>query len=62
MAIGQETLRVLNEIDAATTAIGERIEALVAGADLTDEEKAAFQVQIDRLKALGTDPNDPVPS
>ncbi len=61
MAIGQETARVISEIDAATTAIATRIDQLVLDSDLTAEEKAEFQRISERLRALGANPEQPVP-
>lgn len=61
MGIGVETAKVLAAIDAATTRIAERIQALIDASDLSSEEKAAFTVEIDKLNALGSDPANPVP-
>lgn len=47
------------ELDAATTAIADRIERILQGQDAA--LVAALQPEIDRLKALGQDPAAPVP-
>lgn len=62
MTMGQETLRVIQAIDAATTDIATRIERLIADADLTAEERAEFERLVARLQALGHDPENPVPA
>lgn len=61
MGIGVETQKVLTAIDQATDRIAARIQALIDAADLSPEEKAAFQVEIGKLEALGSDPQNPVP-
>jgi hypothetical protein len=59
MGIQPETAAIIQQFNVATTKVGERIAALVANSDLTPDEKAAFQVEVDRLTAMGTDPSDP---
>lgn len=52
---------VLAKIDAATSAIADRIQKLVDNTDnLTPEQTAAFQTEIDKLDAMGKDPNPAV--
>lgn len=60
--IGPETRQMIDKFNAATTAVGERIALLVANSDLTAEEKAGFQVEVDRLTVMGTNPDNPVPA
>lgn len=61
----QELIVALNE---ATTAVGLRIQGYVdalATAGISkaaeDEAIAGLQVEIERLKAMGTNPSDPIP-
>ena len=61
MAVGVETARVIADIDAETTRIAVKLAEVIANSDLTPEEKAAFDSLIVRLKAIGADPENPVP-
>lgn len=60
MALAQSVQEVLKAIDDASNAIGARIQELLAqvaaAGELTPETKAAFQVEIDKLNALGKTP------
>ncbi len=47
---------ILDSIDAATDAIAIRVAALVASVGLNADEKAAFQIEIKKLQALGKPP------
>jgi hypothetical protein len=63
MAVDAQTAALIAKFDAATTAIANRIAALVAGANpgLSADDTAAFQAEIDKLTALGANPANPVP-
>lgn len=67
MAVAQELEALRVAVDNATNAVAARIDKLVQGLknSMTDAElaavKAGFQAEIDRLTALGQDPNNPVP-
>jgi NAD(P)-dependent dehydrogenase (short-subunit alcohol dehydrogenase family) len=61
MAVSPVVAAIIAQFDDATNAVAGRIQTLVNAAGLTPEEIAAFQVEIDRLKTLGADPNNPVP-
>lgn len=53
---------VLAAIDAATNAIAARIQQLLSGVgNLTTAQQAAFQVEIDKLTALGKEEPPPQP-
>lgn len=60
MALDKTVTDLLAAIDTATTSIADRIARLVAQAAaagaLTPEAQAAFQVEVDKLNALGKDP------
>lgn len=58
---------LLSKIDSATTAVAARIQSLIdkannAGQLTSAEIAAALQPEVDRLTALGSDPDNPVPS
>lgn len=57
MALAQSVQDVLKAVDDASNAIAARIQELLgqvaAAGELTPEAKAAFQVEIDKLNALG---------
>lgn len=58
---------LLTQIDAATTAIGARLQKLIdnaanAGQLTSAEIAAALQPEVDRLTAMAADPNNPVPT
>lgn len=60
--IRQDVKDVIAKFDAATTAISDRIDKLIANSTgLTADEKAAFQAEADKLDAMGKDPVNPVP-
>ncbi len=61
MAVSPAVQTILDAVDAATNAIAARIAALVAGAGLSADDKAAFQTEIDKLTALGKSDVIPVP-
>ncbi len=68
MALADDLKAAIAELDAETTLIGTRIDALVAqlgNSSLSDQEKAdifaALKAESDRLKTLGTSPTTPVP-
>lgn len=68
MAVSQELKDLAAKIDAATNAVATRIDALSQRVTngMSDQEvadvKAGFQAEVDRLTALGRDPNNPVPA
>lgn len=47
--------------DAATDRIAARIAKLIAQGDLSPAAKTALQAEVDKLNALGKDPDAPVP-
>lgn len=67
MAFGQETLDLMKQVDAATTDVADRIQKLIdaQASAPTEEEKAkitaAINAELDRLRGLGRDPNNPIP-
>ena len=61
MAVGPETRAMVEKFRDATTKVGERIQRIIDNSDLTEEEKALAQVEIDRLTEMGNDPQNPVP-
>lgn len=67
MAVSQELKDMTKKIDDATNAIAARITDLMSKItnSMTDAEKAevlaGLQAEVDRLTALGQDPNNPVP-
>lgn len=69
MALADDLKAGIKALDDETNAVAARIDALVArlsASSLTDAEKAdvlaALTAESDRLKTLGTDPNNPVPT
>lgn len=63
MALSQESKDLLAKLDAATTAVSDRIDALLANPNTSEAEfRAALQPIADHLDALGRDPNNPVPT
>lgn len=56
---------VVDAMNVATDKIGERIQTLIdrvnAGTPLSAEDTALLQGEVDRLTALGKDPENPVP-
>ena len=61
LPISDDVAAVLAAVDTATTAIADRIARLLAKTGLSAEEKAAFQVEIDKLTAMGKDDAIPQP-
>lgn len=61
MPVSPEVAALISKFDVATTAIADRIAKLMAGAHLSAEDQAALQAEVDKLTALGADPNNPVP-
>lgn|SRR5678816_89170 len=61
LPISDDVAAVLAAVDTATTAIADRIARLIAKSGLSVEEKAAFQVEIDKLIAMGKDDVIPQP-
>lgn len=67
MAVSQELKDVLARIDAATTKIGQKLDALaqqistnMSQADV-DDLKTQLGTEADKLEAMATDPANPVP-
>jgi hypothetical protein len=66
MALDPKITAVIQAIDTATNDIAARIQKLIdaaanAGTLTSDEIAAALQPEVDKLTALGKDPNNPVP-
>lgn len=63
MPVSPVVADIISKFDVATSAIAARIQNLVnAAPSLSAEDQAAFQTEIDKLTALGADPNNPVPT
>ncbi len=64
MAQNEKVLALVEDFKVATDEIAkdlEQIRADYAAGTVTDEALAMFDAQVQRLKALGQDPSDPVP-
>lgn len=67
MTLAQDIKTLISQVDAATTAIAIRIQALVdrIGTGISNEEaaeiKASLQSEVDTLTSLGQDPTNPIP-
>jgi len=59
--VNQEIEDFLTQMDAATTAVASRIEAILAGVSLTPETRARLATELADLRALAADPTNPVP-
>lgn len=60
MAVSSDTAALINEFDVATDAVAARISKLVAAqTGLSADDKAAFQSEINKLTAMGKDPDNP---
>jgi len=63
MALSAESQALLAKMDAATTKVSDKIDALLANPNTTEAEfRAALQPIADHLDALGSDPANPVPA
>lgn len=66
--ISKETRDVIAKLDAATTAIGNRLDTALSQikegmtADEVKEVQGLIAADADRLQAMGTDPTNPVPT
>ena len=61
--MNQESLALLQRLDAATTAIAARIQALLDNPSTTEAEfRAALEPEVARLEGMATDPANPVPT
>lgn len=60
--VDPKVAKLIEEFDAATNAIAARIQALIDGGGLNAESEAALQGEVDKLTALGKDPEAPVPA
>lgn len=62
MSVSPPVAALIQLFDTATDAIASRIQRLIdKQASLSEEDKAAFQGEIDKLNSLGKDPEEPVP-
>lgn len=62
MPVSPQAAALISQFDDATNAIAARIAALVsAQPGISADDQAAFQAEVDKLKSLGADPNNPVP-
>lgn len=52
---------LITQFDDATNAIAARIQKLIDAGGLSVDSEAALQAEVDKLKALGADPEVPVP-
>lgn len=64
MAVSPEVATLISDMDDATNQIAARIQTLInkPSVSLSAEDKQAFQDEIAKLKALGQDQSNPVPS
>jgi len=53
---------LITEFDTATDKIATRIQNLINAGGLSADSSAALQAEVDKLNALGQDPNNPVPA
>lgn len=53
---------LITEFDQATDKIAARIQRIIENGSLNAESQAALQSEVDKLNALGQDPNNPVPA
>lgn len=67
MSVAQDLKDLTKKIDDATNAVAARLDALaqqitnsMSDADVT-AVKAGLQAEVDKLTALGSDPNNPIP-
>lgn len=59
--VDPKVAKLITEFDNATSAIAARIQKLIDAGGLNPESEAALQAEVDKLAALGQDPNNPVP-
>lgn len=64
MSVSDQVKQLAADFDAETTAVAKRIDDLIAklANSVDPADVAALQAISDRLKVLGTDPNDPIPA
>lgn len=58
--VDPKVAKLIEEFDAATNAIAARIQALINAGGLNAESEAVLQSEVDKLNALGKDPEAPV--
>jgi len=63
MAVSDQVAQIISQFDVATDAIASRIQRLInSSGTLSADDKAAFQAEVDKLTALGKDPENPTPA
>lgn len=62
MAVDPKVAALITEFDTATDAIAARIQRLIDAGGLNADSQAALQAEVDKLNALGQDPQNPVPA
>lgn len=62
MAVDPKVAALITEFDTATDAIAARIQRLINAGGLNADSQAALQAEVDKLNALGQDPQNPVPA
>lgn len=58
--VDPKVAKLIEEFDAATNAIAARIQAPINAGGLNAESEAVLQSEVDKLNALGKDPEAPV--
>jgi hypothetical protein len=61
MAVDPKVAALIAQFDAATDKIAARIQKLIDAGGLSAESQAALQSEVDKLNALGQDPENPIP-
>ncbi len=61
MAVDPKVAALIAKFDAATNSIAARIQKLIDGGGLNAESEAALTAEVDKLTALGKDPEAPIP-
>ena len=61
MAVDPKVAALIVKFDDATNLIAARIQKLIDAGGLSPESEAALTAEVQKLEALGADPNNPVP-
>ena len=63
MPVSQAVADLITQFDSATDKIAARIQNLIdSSGNLSNEDKAALQAEVDKLNLLGQDPANPIPN
>lgn len=60
--VDPKVAKLITEFDTATNAIAARIQKLIDAGGLNAESESALQAEVDKLTALGADPEQPIPT